>query len=74
MYKIYCVEEEVSEMIGLVWSIVTLPFTIVGMLFKLAILAILIAVSIGVYFGGSYIGWDNVLNFMKEVVNMKEDI
>ena len=74
MYKIYCVEEEVSEMIGLVWSIVTLPFTIVGMLFKLAILAILIAVSIGVYFGGSYIGWDNVLNFMKEVVNMKEDV
>ena len=74
MYKIYCVEEEVSEMIGLVWSIVTLPFTIVGMLFKLAILAVIVAVSIGVYFGGSYIGWDNVLNFMKEVVNMKEDV
>lgn len=56
-------------MIGLVWGIITLPFTIVGFIFKLVILAIIVAISIGVYFGGEYLGWSNVLDFLKRVVN-----
>tara|TARA_B100000749_G_C18378151_1_gene444772 strand:- start:819 stop:1004 length:186 start_codon:yes stop_codon:yes gene_type:complete len=61
-------------MLGLVWGIVTLPFAIVGFVFKLVILAIIIAISIGVYFGGEYLGWGNVLDFLRRVVNMKEDV
>tara|TARA_B100000749_G_scaffold34911_1_gene24181 strand:+ start:4365 stop:4499 length:135 start_codon:yes stop_codon:yes gene_type:complete len=41
---------------------------IVGFVFKLAILAVIVAISIGVYFLGEYLGWDNVLNFLREVV------
>ncbi len=55
-------------MISLVWGIITLPFMIVGFVFKLAILAVIVAISIGVYFLGEYLGWDNVLNFLREVV------
>ena len=61
-------------MLNVIWSIVTLPFTIVGLVFKVAILAVIVAILIGVYFGGEYLGWDNVLNFLKEVVNIKEDV
>ena len=55
-------------MISLVWGIITLPFMIVGFVFKLAILVVIVAISIGVYFLGEYLGWDNILNFLREVV------
>lgn len=55
-------------MISLVMGIITLPFKIVGFVFKIAILAVIVAISIGVYFLGEYLGWENILNFLREVV------
>ena len=53
----------------LVWAIVTLPVTIVSFFFKLAILAVIVIISFGVYLLGGYIGWDVVFSFIKEAVN-----
>lgn len=54
----------------LVWTIVTLPVTIVSFFFKLAMLLIIVVVSFGLYLLGERIGWDIVFDFIKEVFNV----
>ena len=60
-------------MFSLVWGVITLPFTIVGFVFKLAILAVIVGIAIGGYFLGEFIGWDVILNFLKQVSYNKKD-
>ena len=56
-------------MFGLVWGIITLPFTIVGFVFKLVVLAVIVAIVTGGYFVGNYVGWDRIFTFVREIVN-----
>jgi len=54
-------------MFSFVWSLATLPFTVVGLVFKLGMLAIIVGLGVLIYFGGEYVGWDNVRTFMSRV-------
>ena len=47
-------------MLKLVWNIIMLPITIIGLVNKLVMFAIFAAMLAGSYFLGEYIGWGNI--------------
>jgi len=52
-------------MIKLVWNIIMLPITIIGLVNKLVMFVIFAAMLAGAYFLGEYIGWGNMVSVIE---------
>ena len=52
-------------MIKLVWNVIILPITIIGLVSKLVMFAVIAAMLTGAYFLGDYIGWGNIGNVIE---------
>jgi len=52
-------------MIKLVWNVIILPITIIGLVSKLVMFAVIAAMLAGAYFLGEYIGWGNIVSVIE---------